>query len=146
MTRSVWVRVLPPHNRMRVYREQTLLNKKRTQLLTFFLKEFVYKIKRSIFYSYQLKLIKIQLIEQANSSISLNRIKRKQDFFRSRKLYQKKWVWSWLRMNAGGMPNTCKSNAVFFCFMQLHSAQRSTGWRTGEERVRIYQADGVNPP
>ena len=29
-------------------------------------------------------------------------------------------VWSWLRMNAGGVPNTCKSNGVFrACFEHL---------------------------
>ncbi len=27
---------------------------------------------------------------------------------------EKKRVWSWLRMNAGGRHNTCKSNAIFF--------------------------------
>lgn len=26
-------------------------------------------------------------------------------------------VWSWLRMNAGGVPNTCKSNALYLIEM-----------------------------
>jgi len=43
-------------------------------------------------------------------------------------------VWSWLRANAGGMLNTCKSHGV------LSGAQ----WRTGEYRVGIYPWVGDN--
>ena len=28
-------------------------------------------------------------------------------------------VWSWLRMNAGGVPNTCKSNEALFKILRM---------------------------
>ena len=48
-------------------------------------------------------------------------------------------VWSWLRTNAGGMPNTCKSNEISFLF-----PKEKLQWRTGEEHVRTYLLAGDN--
>ena len=33
-------------------------------------------------------------------------------------------VWSWLRMNASGKPNTCKSNGNFWCLHRKTSGER----------------------
>ena len=47
-------------------------------------------------------------------------------------------VWFWLRLNAGGMPNTCKSNG------NDESLLSGDEWRTGEYRVGIYLVAGDN--
>ena len=45
--------------------------------------------------------------------------------------YSQKGVWSWLRMNAGDMLNTCKSNVVTWCVLILVHITTQSG-----ERVR----------
>ena len=39
-------------------------------------------------------------------------------------------VWSWLRTNAGGVPNTCKSNGVKSFGFLLSGERVSNAWRT----------------
>ena len=40
-------------------------------------------------------------------------------------------VWSWLRMNAGGVLNTCKSNEALY-LISFGIDDFVTEWRTGE--------------
>ena len=40
-------------------------------------------------------------------------------------------VWSWLRMNAGGVLNTCKSNEALYLIF-FGNEDFVTEWRTGE--------------
>ena len=40
-------------------------------------------------------------------------------------------VWSWLRMNAGGVLNTCKSNEALYK-ISFGNDDLVTEWRTGE--------------
>ena len=39
-------------------------------------------------------------------------------------------VWSWLRTNAGGVPNTCKSNGDIYFGRYLSGARVSNAWTT----------------
>ena len=76
------------------------------------------------------KRCKIEINSQRNSWVIIARSKLFKKWFEPRKRFRYNFlrVWSWLRTNAGGVPNTCKSNGVI-----LRGHLVANGWVTREK-------------
>ena len=100
-------------------------------------------IKKSQRAAYETDLWKLNKVSISKCA-GLPVLKQEQQYLRSQ-FASKFWVtnyklrvWSWLRTNAGGVPNTCKSNEAFFHRM-LAFTERSlvaNGWVTRRQPAR----------